>query len=74
MEGLLEPEEVEATVGSAEVRETFKASQVGTIAGCLRHRRHHPPRRERAPGARRHDRLDGRIGSLRRFKEDAREV
>src|SRR5204863_1989032 len=35
MEGLLEPEEVEETVGQAEVKQTFKASRVGTIAGCL---------------------------------------
>ncbi|MFL5907669.1 MAG: translation initiation factor IF-2, partial [Solirubrobacterales bacterium] len=35
MEGLLEPEEVEEAVGTAEVKQTFKASRVGTIAGCL---------------------------------------
>ena len=35
MEGLLEPEEVEATVATVEVRETFKASRVGTIAGSM---------------------------------------
>src|ERR687894_2866823 len=34
MEGLLDPEEVEETVGQAEVRATFRASRVGTIAGC----------------------------------------
>ena len=34
MEGLLEPEEVEQTVGSVEVRQTFRASRLGTIAGC----------------------------------------
>src|SRR5947209_925962 len=33
MEGMLEPEEVEQTVGVAEVRQTFRASRVGTIAG-----------------------------------------
>ena len=33
MEGLLEPEEVEETVGSVEVRQTFRASRIGTIAG-----------------------------------------
>ena len=33
MEGLLAPEEVEHIVGTAEVRQTFKASRVGTIAG-----------------------------------------
>jgi len=34
MTGMLEPEEVEDALGSAEVRQTFKASKVGTIAGC----------------------------------------
>jgi translation initiation factor IF-2 len=33
MEGLLEPEEIEETVGSVEVRQTFRASRIGTIAG-----------------------------------------
>ena len=40
MEGLLEPEEVESTVATVEVRETFKASRVGTIAGSHGHRGH----------------------------------
>ena len=34
MEGMLEPEEVEESLGEAEVREIFRASRVGTIAGC----------------------------------------
>src|SRR4029453_7120898 len=34
MEGMLEPEEVEEAIGQAEVLELFKASRVGTIAGC----------------------------------------
>ena len=34
MEGLLEPEEVEETLGQAEILQTFKASKVGMIAGC----------------------------------------
>jgi translation initiation factor IF-2 len=34
MVGLLEPEEVEETVGRATVREVFKISRIGTIAGC----------------------------------------
>ena len=33
MEGMLEPEEVEETVGTVEVRQTFRASRIGTIAG-----------------------------------------
>ncbi len=34
MQGMLEPEEVEETTGQAEVRQTFRASRIGTIAGC----------------------------------------
>ena len=34
MEGMLEPEQVEETVGTVEVRQTFRASRIGTIAGC----------------------------------------
>ena len=33
MEGMLEPEEVEETVGTVEVRQIFRASKIGTIAG-----------------------------------------
>ena len=57
MEGLLEPEEVEETVATVEVRETFKASRVGTIAGCMVTDGTVTPRREDPPGARRHDHL-----------------
>ena len=35
MEGLLSPELKEELTGSAEIRETFKISKVGTIAGCM---------------------------------------
>lgn len=35
MTGMLAPEEVEQALGTAEVRRTFKASRIGTIAGCL---------------------------------------
>jgi translation initiation factor IF-2 len=34
MEGLLEPEEQEKSVGRAVIRDTFKVSRLGTIAGC----------------------------------------
>jgi translation initiation factor IF-2 len=74
MEGLLAPEEVEATVGSAEVRQTFKASRVGTIAGSYvldgTIRRGASVRLVREGTVI----WTGRIGSLRRFQEDAREV
>jgi translation initiation factor IF-2 len=74
MEGLLEPEEVEETVGTAEVRATFKASRVGTIAGC-----YVTDGTVRRGGRARLVRdgtvvYDGRIASLRRFKDDVREV
>jgi translation initiation factor IF-2 len=74
MEGMLEPEEVEEILGQAEVKELFKASRVGTIAGCL------VTDGKVVRGA--EVRLvregtvvwGGRIGSLRRFKDDVSEV
>jgi translation initiation factor IF-2 len=74
MEGLLAPEEVEATVGTAEVRQTFRASRVGTIAGSyvldgvIRRGANVRLVREGTVI------WTGRIGSLRRFQDDAREV
>jgi translation initiation factor IF-2 len=74
MEGLLAPEEVEATVGTAEVRQTFRASRVGTIAGSYVLdgviRRGGNVRLVRDGTVI----WTGRIGSLRRFQDDAREV
>jgi translation initiation factor IF-2 len=74
MEGLLEPEQVEQTVATIEVRDTFRASRVGTIAGCFvlegTVRRGATVRLVRDGTVT----YEGRIGSLRRFKEDAREV
>jgi translation initiation factor IF-2 len=74
MEGLLEPEEVEASVGTAEIRQTFRASRVGTIAGSMV--TDGTVRRGAAARLVRDGTIvyDGRIGSLRRFKEDVREV
>jgi translation initiation factor IF-2 len=74
MEGLLEPEEVEVSVGTVEVRQTFRASRVGTIAGSYVTEGHV------TRGAK--TRLvrdgtvvyDGEIASLRRFNDDVREV
>jgi translation initiation factor IF-2 len=74
MQGLLAPEEVEETVGTAEVRQTFRASRIGTIAGSYvtdgTIRRGAPVRIVRE------GRIiyTGRIGSLRRFQDDVREV
>ena len=72
--GRLSPEEVERLLGSAEVRQTFRAPRFGTIAGCF------VTEGEINRGAR--VRLvrdgvvvyDGSIGSLRRFKDDVRSV
>jgi translation initiation factor IF-2 len=74
MEGLLEAVEVEEQVATVEVRATFKASRVGTIAGC-----YVTEGTVRRGGQCRLVRdgtvvYTGRIGSLRRFKDDVREV
>jgi translation initiation factor IF-2 len=74
MEGMLVPEEVEETVATVEVRQTFKASRVGMIAGSM------VTDGTVVRGATVRLVRDGtivysgRIGSLRRFKEDVREV
>jgi translation initiation factor IF-2 len=74
MEGMLAPEEVEESIGQAEVLELFKASRVGTIAGC----RVTDGKVVRGGETRlvRDGTVvwTGRIGSLRRFKDDVREV
>jgi translation initiation factor IF-2 len=74
MEGMLAPEEVEQTVGTAEVRQTFRASRVGTIAGCYvtsgTVRRGGPVRLVRDGTVI----WTGRIGTLKRFQDDVREV
>jgi translation initiation factor IF-2 len=74
MQGMLAPEEVEDTVGTAEVRAIFRASRIGVIAGC------YVVDGRIVRGAR--SRLvrdgtivnDGTIGSLRRGSDDVREV
>ena len=74
MKGLLDPVYEEKVIGEAEVRETFKVSRIGTIAGCYV-----------ANGVVRRNSLcrviregvviyEGKINSLRRFKDDVREV
>ena len=74
MEGLLEPEEVEETLGQAEIKQTFKASRVGTIAGCLVT----DGKVTRSANVRlvRDGTIvwTGKVGSLRRFKDDVAEV
>ncbi len=74
MEGMLEPEEVEEDLGQAEVKQTFKASRVGMIAGCLvtdgKVTRNANTRLVRDGTII----WTGRVGSLRRFKDDVAEV
>ena len=74
LQGLLEPVEREEILGSAEVRATFKIKKVGTVAGC------YVLEGKIQRGAR--ARLiregvvvyDGRVETLKRFKEDVQEV
>ncbi len=72
--GMLSPEIVETALGSLEVRTTFRASRIGTIAGCYVTdgliRRNSNIRLVR-DGTVVHE---GKIASLRRFDDDAREV
>lgn len=74
LEGLLSPEIKEQIMGSVEVREIFKVSKVGTIAGCYvtdgKIDRNNPLRIIRDGVVI----YDGEIGTLKRFKEDVKEV
>jgi translation initiation factor IF-2 len=74
MQGLLAPEEVEDSVATVEVRQTFKASRVGTIAGC--YVQEGTIRRGANVRLVRDGTVvwTGRVGSLRRFQDDVREV
>ena len=74
MEGMLSPEIKEEILGTVEVLEVFKITKVGTIAGCI----------VRDGKVNRNSRIrvirdgiviyTGTLGSLKRFKEDAKEV
>jgi translation initiation factor IF-2 len=74
MQGMLAPEEVEEALGSAEVRQIFRASRVGTIAGS------HVLEGRITRGTRVRLVRDGtvvytgEVASLRRFNDDVREV
>ena len=74
MKGMLAPQYREVNIGSAEVRQTFKVSNVGTIAGCYVT----DGKLERNAGVRViRDGVvihDGKLISLKRFKDDAKEV
>ncbi|HVF41091.1 MAG TPA: translation initiation factor IF-2 [Gemmatimonadaceae bacterium] len=74
LEGMLRPEEREVILGEAEVRETFKVPRIGLIAGCSV-RSGIINRQGRARVIRDGVEVyDGAIGSLRRFKDDVKEV
>ncbi len=74
IEGMLAPEQKEEIIGTAEVQQTFKISKVGTIAGCIV--------KEGKINKANKVRLirdgiviyTGELGSLKRFKDDAKEV
>jgi translation initiation factor IF-2 len=74
MEGMLEAIEVEETLGEAEVKQTFKASKVGRIAGCIVNEG--KVRRDANVRLVREGTViwDGKLGSLRRFKDNVQEV
>ena len=75
LKGMLKPEYEEAQLGTAEVREVFRSSKFGNIAGCLVRSGDDPAQLQGAPRPRRrrrrrqpHDRVAAR------FKDDATEV
>ncbi|WP_268225482.1 translation initiation factor IF-2 [Sinomicrobium oceani] len=74
MEGMLSPEMKEEITGTAEIRETFKISKVGTIAGCMVT----DGKIYRSAGIRLiRDGVvifTGELASLKRFKDDVKEV
>lgn len=74
MSGLLEPEYVERSMGAAEVREIFSVPRIGTIAGCSVTNgmiaRNHNVRLVRDGRVV----YTGKISSLKRFKDDVKEV
>ena len=74
MEGMLSPEVREEVTGTAEIRETFKISKVGTIAGCMvtegKIFRNSNLRLIREGVVQ----FTGKLESLKRFKDDVKEV
>jgi len=74
MEGMLSPEMKEEVTGNAEIRETFKISKIGTIAGCMvtsgKIYRNSQIRLIRDGVVV----FTGELASLKRFKDDVKEV
>jgi translation initiation factor IF-2 len=74
MQGLLDPVYEEKVIGEVVVRETYKVSKVGTIAGCyvtngcVERNAHIRVNRDSVTI------YDGKIASLKRFKDDVKEV
>ena len=74
LEGLLAPEQREVVLGDAEVLQVFKISKIGSIAGCIMRNgiiRRNAKIRVMRDGA---EVYNGMLSSLKRFKEDVREV
>ena len=74
LSGMLKPEERESILGEAEVRQTFRVPKLGVIAGCYLTRgtiRRNSQVRLIRDGV---VVYEGRVGSLRRFKDDVAEV
>ena len=76
MEGLLEPTYKEVRIGTAEVREVFKVPKIGSIAGCMVTEGRITRAGETTARLLRDNVVvhEGKIGSLRRFKDDVSEV
>jgi translation initiation factor IF-2 len=74
MEGMLEAVEVEEILGEAEIKQTFKASKVGRIAGCIVSEG--KVNRDASVRLIREGTViwNGKLGSLRRFKDNVQEV
>ncbi len=74
MKGMLEPVYTEVVIGQAEIRETYKVSKIGTIGGCMvtdgKLQAHCGIRLIREGIVI----YTGKLGSLKRFKDDAKEV
>jgi translation initiation factor IF-2 len=74
MEGLLAPTQVEKLIGKAEVRQVFRISKAGNVAGCMIIEgvvRRSSSVRVMREGA---EIWHGKLSSLKRFKDDVREV
>ncbi|MEK7309411.1 MAG: translation initiation factor IF-2 [Planctomycetota bacterium] len=74
LEGMLEPEKREVTIGKLTVKDIFKISRLGTIAGCMVTE----GKIERSSSVRvfrdKKAIYEGKLSSLKRFKDDVREV